>query len=139
MNTKTVLATLIVFFVMLGVPVLAQSEDSDASPRYLIIEPGEAERCNSDFIVDNISDNTADLKVVLGHKVYIDQIMAPHERQAFNLPGTISEARYRGMEDVSWDATAVIINLGPKAHMRVRCIDLKKNPLKGKDRLTVFK
>jgi len=48
-------------------------------------------------------------------------------------------ARLRGREDVSLDEIAVIINLGPKAHMRVRCIDLRENPLKGKDSLTVFK
>ena len=34
---------------------------------------------------------------------------------------------------------AVIINLGPKSHMRVRCIKLRDNPLRGKDPLATFK
>jgi hypothetical protein len=104
-----------------------------------IIQPGEAERCANDFFVDNIGKEEADLKVVLGNKVYVSEILQAGEKRAFDLPATIHVARLRGREDVSLDEIAVIINLGPKAHMRVRCIDLRENPLKGKDSLTVFK
>ena len=104
-----------------------------------VIEPGEAERCANDFFVDNIGKEEADLKVVLGHKVYVSEILQPGEKRGFDLPATINIARLRGREDVSFDEIAVIINLGPKAHMRVRCIDLRENPLKSKDGLTVFK
>jgi hypothetical protein len=104
-----------------------------------VIEPGEAERCANDFFVDNIGKEEADLKVVLGNKVYVNEILQAGEKRAFDLPATIHVARLRGREDVSFDEIAVIINLGPKAHMRVRCIDLRENPLKDKDSLTVFK
>jgi hypothetical protein len=104
-----------------------------------IIEPGEAERCANDFFVDNIGKEEADLKVVLGNKVYVSEILQAGEKRAFDLPATIHVARLRGREDISFDEVAVIINLGPKSHMRVRCIDLRENPLKGKDSLTVFK
>jgi hypothetical protein len=104
-----------------------------------IIQPGEAERCANDFFVDNIGKEEADLKVVLGNKVYVNEILQAGEKRAFDLPATIHVARLRGREDVSFDELAVIINLGPKAHMRVRCIDLRENPLKDKDSLTVFK
>jgi hypothetical protein len=104
-----------------------------------IIQPGEAERCANDFFVDNIGKEEADLKVVLGNKVYVSEILQAGEKRAFDLPATIHVARLRGREDVSLDEIAVIINLGPKAHMRVRCIDLRENPLKGQDSLTVFK
>jgi len=104
-----------------------------------IIEPGEAERCANDFFIDNIGKEEADLKVVLGNKVYVSEILQAGEKRAFDLPATIHVAQLRGREDISADDIAVIINLGPKAHMRVRCIDLRENPLKGKDSLTVFK
>lgn len=104
-----------------------------------IIEPGEAERCANDFFIDNIGKEEADLRVVLGHKVYVNEIMQPGEKRAFDLPATINVARLRGREDVSFDEIAVIINLGPKSHLRVRCMDLKENPLKRKDPLAVFK
>jgi len=42
-------------------------------------------------------------------------------------------------EELTFDDIVVIINLGPKSHMRVRCNDLGENPLRGKDPLTVFK
>ena len=104
-----------------------------------IIEPGEAERCANDFFVDNIGNEEADLKVVLGKKVFVSEILQAGERRAFDLPATINVARFQGREDLTFDDIAVIINLGPKSHMRVRCIDLGENPLRGKDPLTVFK
>lgn len=104
-----------------------------------VIEPGEVERCANDFFVDNIGKEEADLKVVLGHKVYVSEILQPGEKRAFDLPATINVARLRGREDIAIDEIAVIINLGPKAHLRVRCIDLRENPLKGEDPSAVFK
>ncbi len=104
-----------------------------------IIAPGEAERCANDFFIDNIGKEEADLKVVLGHKVYVSEIMQAGEKRAFDLPATIHVARLRGREDVSLDEIAVIINLGPKSHLRVRCIDLRENPLKSQDPSAVFK
>ena len=104
-----------------------------------IIEPGEVERCANDFFVDNIGKEEADLKVVLGHKVYVSEILQPGEKRAFGLPATIHVARLRGREDIAIDEIAVIINLGPKAHLRVRCIDMRDNPLEGEDPSTAFK
>lgn len=130
----------LVLAVVFGMPsVLLATDMGTKVEKIRIIEPGEAERCANDFFIDNIGKEEADLRVVLGHKVYVNEIMQPGEKRAFDLPATINVARLRGREDVSFDEIAVIINLGPKSHLRVRCMDLKENPLKGKDPLTVFK
>ena len=127
-------------FVIFGIPANLWAGDKGTKVEKIrIIEPGEVERCANDFFIDNIGKEDADLKVVLGNKVYVSEILQPGERRAFDLPATINAARLRGREDISFDDVAVIINLGPKAHMRVRCIDLRENPLKSKDALTVFK
>ena len=140
MNIKfSVLYTLIIMMVFVAPASLWAGDTGTKVEKIRIIEPGEAERCANDFFVDNIGKEEADLKVVLGNKVYVSEILQPGEKRAFDLPATINVARLRGREDVSFDEIAVIINLGPKAHMRVRCIDLRENPLKGKDALTVFK
>jgi len=140
MKTKISFLYILVVMMVVGFSTNLWAESmSTKVEKIRIIEPGEAERCANDFFVDNIGKEEADLKVVLGHKVYVSEILQPGEKRAFDLPATINVARLRGREDVSFDEIAVIINLGPKAHMRVRCIDLKDNPLKGKDGLTVFK
>lgn len=140
MKTKLSFLYILVVMMAVGIPANLWAGDMDTKVEKIrVIEPGEAERCANDFFVDNIGKEEADLKVVLGHKVYIDEILQPGEKRAFDLPATINVARLRGREDVSFDDIAVIINLGPKAHMRVRCIDLGENPLKSKDALTVFK
>ena len=140
MNRKFSILYLLAIMMIIGVPAGLWAGDTGTKVEKIrIIEPGEAERCANDFFVDNIGKEEADLKVVLGNKVYISEILQPGEKRAFDLPATINVARLRGREDISFDDIAVIINLGPKAHMRVRCIDLGENPLKGKDALTVFK
>jgi len=140
MKTKISFLYIMVVMMVVGIPANLWAEDMGTKVEKIrIIEPGEAERCANDFFVDNIGKEEADLKVVLGHKVYVSEIMQPGEKRAFDLPATINVARLRGREDVSFDEIAVIINLGPKAHLRVRCMDLRENPLKGKDPLAVFK
>jgi hypothetical protein len=140
MKTKISFLYILVVTMVVGIPAnLWAGTMSTQVEKIRIIEPGEAERCANDFFVDNIGKEEADLKVVLGNKVYVSEILQPGERRAFDLPATINVARLRGREDISFDEIAVIINLGPKAHLRVRCIDLRENPLKGKDPSAVFK
>ena len=140
MNIKFSINCVLIVFMVVGVSSkLFAGNMGTKVEKTRIIQPGEAERCTNDFFVDNIGNEEADLKVVLGNKVYVNEILQAGEKRAFDLPATIHVARLRGREDVSLDEIAVIINLGPKAHMRVRCIDLRENPLKGKDSLTVFK
>ena len=140
MNIKFSIICILIVFMVVGVSSkLFAGNMGTKVEKTRIIQPGEAERCTNDFFVDNIGNEEADLKVVLGNKVYVNEILQAGEKRAFDLPATIHVARLRGREDVSFDEIAVIINLGPKAHMRVRCIDLRENPLKDKDSLTVFK
>ena len=140
MNIKFSIICILIVFMVVGVSskIFAGNMGTKVE-KIRVIEPGEAERCANDFFVDNIGKEEADLKVVLGNKVYVNEILQAGEKRAFDLPATIHVARLRGREDISFDEIAVIINLGPKAHMRVRCIDLRENPLKDKDSLTVFK
>ncbi len=140
MKTKIFLFHILVLCVVLGIPANLWADDTVTRvDKIRIIEPGQAERCANDFFVENIGKEDADLNVVLGNKVYVHEILQPGERRAFDLPATINVARFRGQEDVTFDEVAVIINLGPKSNMRVRCINLRDNPLKGKDPLSTFK
>jgi hypothetical protein len=140
MKTKFFLFHILVLCVVFGIPANLWADDAGTQvSKIRVLEPGEAERCANNFFVDNIGNEPADLKVVLGDKVFIDKILQPGEKRAFNLPATINVARFQGREDLTFDDVAVIINLGPKSHMRVRCIKLRDNPLRGKDPLATFK
>ncbi len=140
MNRKFSILYILALMLVFGAPAsLWAGDKSTKVEKIRIIEPGEAERCANDFFIENIGKEEADLKVVLGRKVFVSEILQPGERRAFDLPATINVARFQGREDLTFDDIAVIINLGPKSHMRVRCIDLGENPLRGKDPLTVFK
>ena len=140
MKTKIFLFHILALSVIFGISAnLWAGEKATTVEKIRIIEPGEAERCANDFFIQNIGKEPGDLKVVLGDKVFIDEILQPGERRAFDLPATINVARFQGQEDLTFDDVAVIINLGPKSQMRVRCIKLRDNPLRGKDPLATFK
>ncbi|MCF8721433.1 hypothetical protein [Nitrospina gracilis] len=143
MNNKTNWIAGTVLLVCLFFPGLAaaqqQSVTTPATVKMTVIKPGEAERCKTDFIVENMAGETADLKVVLGHKVYVDELLNPQERRAFSLPGTILTAKFHGHQIQQGEDEAVIINLGPKSDIRLRCIQLPENPKSEKDDLAVFK
>ncbi|CAI2719146.1 hypothetical protein [Nitrospina watsonii] len=121
-----------------GTLLAEESTTTPATVKMTVIKPGEAQRCKTDFIVENLDGETADLKVVLGHKVYVDELLNPRERRAFSLPGTIMTAKFHG-HNVPQEDAAVIINLGPKADIQLRCIQLPVNPPPQKDDLAVFK
>ncbi|MGP0565944.1 hypothetical protein ACTRW9_01330 [Nitrospina sp. 32_T5] len=142
MNTKTNWIAGIVMAACLLVPGLAAAQESSTTPatvKMTVIKPGEAQRCKTDFIVENMAGETADLKVVLGHKVYVDELLNPQERRAFSLPGTLLTAKFHGHDIPKNEDEAVIINLGPKSDIRLRCIQLPENPKPKKDELAVFK
>ncbi len=123
----------------MAIPQAIAETKNPATGEVRIVDPGKAERCASDFIVENTDADAAYLKVVLGNKVYIDEMVGPGERLAYSLPGTISTAMAQGREDLDYNDAAVIINLGPKAKLQVRCIELPSNPLRQKDPLRTFK
>jgi len=124
MKTKFFLFHILVLCVVFGIPANLWADDAGTQvSKIRVLEPGEAERCANNFFVE----------------VFIDKILQPGEKRAFNLPATINVARFQGREDLTFDDVAVIINLGPKSHMRVRCIKLRDNPLRGKDPLATFK
>jgi len=142
MNKRVCWVSIIALLAGLLLPGLLYAGETTTTPatvKMTVIKPGKADRCQTDFIVENIDREPADLKVVLGNKVYVDEMLAPSERRAFSLPGTILTARYHGHE-VKFDEVAVIINLGPTSNMRLRCIQLPDNPVdRQNDELTVFK
>ncbi|MFQ5482426.1 MAG: hypothetical protein ACE5ER_06665 [Nitrospinaceae bacterium] len=143
MLNRHIVLGLMVLLISTGLPTAGNSaqpvlESEPLAGEMDIIDPGEAVRCKKDFIVENLDSEPADLKVVLGNKVYVDEILAPGETRAFSLAGTLFVAKHHG-RDVSFNTEAIIINLGPTSKMRSRCLSLKKNPLRGEDGLQTFK
>ena len=104
-----------------------------------VVTPGNLVTCSSNFMVENLDKTPADLKVVLGKRVFIDQMINPGERVAYSLPATIASARFRGGEDIASNEAAMIINLGPVANLEVSCVKIRRNPLREKDPLRYFK
>ena len=104
-----------------------------------VVTPGNLVTCDSNFRVENVGGNPADLKVILGKRVFIDQMLNPGERVAYSLPGTIATAKFRGGDELSGKEAAMIVNLGPDANLEVSCVEIRRNPLRKKDPLQVLK
>ncbi len=104
-----------------------------------VVTPGNFVTCNSNFMIENIDREPADLKVVLGERVFIAQMIDPGQTLAYSLPATIASARFRGGEDISDNEAAMIVNLGPEANLEVSCVKIRRNPLREKDPLRELK
>lgn len=104
-----------------------------------VVTPGNFVTCNSNFMIENIDASPADLKVVLGERVFIAQMIDPGQTLAYSLPATIASARFRGGENIPSNEVAMIINLGPDANMEVSCVKIRRNPLREKDPLRALK
>lgn len=104
-----------------------------------VVTPGNFVTCDSNFMIENIDGKPADLKVVLGKRVFIDQMINPGQHLAYSLPATIATARFRGGEDIPKNEVAMIVNLGPEANLEVSCVEIRRNPLREKDPLRELK
>ena len=104
-----------------------------------VVTPGNFVTCNSNFMIENIDGEPADLKVVLGERVFIAQMIDPGQTLAYSLPATIASARFRGGENISENEAAMIVNLGPEANLEVSCVKIRRNPLREKDPLRELK
>ena len=94
MREKQIWVCASVVLMLLGLGFIPPGAEAGKKGEAQIINPGSAGRCASDFVVENMDAEVADLKVVLGDKVYISVLVNPGERLAYSLPGTIALAQF---------------------------------------------
>lgn len=116
---------LLAVFLMLGFAAnlsMALPVEEDIAPEAMILNPGMASSCQNDFIVENIGDELAELKLVLGNEDFMNDRILKNDAKAYGLMNSISMANMQG-KNVSMDDVATIFNIGDNARIKVHCIE----------------
>jgi hypothetical protein len=110
-------------FILLGLFILPGVAFADHEPWFpdqlktkgVLLGPGDSTYCNKDFMVENMSQETAEVQVLLGKDNYHFDIIEPDEKLAYFQSPTV-----QGNEKVGMVDDARIINTGFEA-IRVHC------------------
>ncbi|GJL77620.1 MAG: hypothetical protein NPINA01_06090 [Nitrospinaceae bacterium] len=119
----TVLAIILMFTFS---PVYAFAEvpagDDDAAIEAMILNPGMASSCQNDFVIENLDQDEAELKLVLGNEEYIQDQIGGKEAKAYGLQNSLSSAMIKG-KSVEQDDVAIIFNVGQNSKIRLHCVE----------------
>ena len=116
----------------------AQPSSSASEGEFIILKPGDSSKCDKDFIVENLGDGETQFQLTLGNAPYSKGTLQANEKVGYNLNAVRALAKARG-KNVAMNDIVTVFNKGEKAKLKLRCYSLKRNPLRGKDELKIFK
>lgn len=93
-----------------------------SSPEAIILGPGMASSCQNDFVVQNMNEGDAELKIVLGNEEFKTDWLKAMESKAYGLQGSLSQASLEGKKVSSTDV-ATVVNIDQNAQIRVFCVE----------------
>ena len=96
--------------------------DSASSPEAAILDPGTVSSCQNDFVVENMDQSEAELKIVLGNEEFITERFKAREFKAYGIQGSLSQALLEGKR-VSMSDWATIFNTDKSARVRLHCAE----------------
>ncbi len=117
----------IALFVIMGF-VFNQAEaregmpEGTSSPEAIILGPGMASSCQNDFVVQNLNEGDAELKIVLGSEEFKTDWLKAMESKAYGLQGSLSQANLEGKK-VSSNDVATVVNIDQNARIRLFCVE----------------
>ena len=119
----TVLAIIMMFafspvYTIAGIP----TANDDATIEAMILNPGMASSCQNDFVVENLGQEEAELKLVLGNEEFIQDQIGGNEAKAYGLQESLSKAMFIG-KSVQQDDIATIFNVGQNSKIRLHCLE----------------
>jgi hypothetical protein len=120
-------------------PSFSQSNLNEKSAsKTVMLDPGASAICADDFILEAMKAKPAGVKVVLGNEDYINEKLEPGEERSYSLKGSLFLAKSHGRK-VTMNDRAKIVNMSPDSKLKLRCLQLRKIPLREKDDLSIFK
>lgn len=93
-----------------------------SSPEAIILGPGMASSCQNDFVVQNLNEGDAELKIVLGSEEFKTDWLKAMESKAYGLQGSLSQASLEGKK-VSSNDVATVVNINENAKIRLFCVE----------------
>lgn len=86
----------------------------------VLLKPGWVTSCQKDFIVENLADTEATVRIDLGIERYHTDSLGTNEKRLYSLRESLSFAKQLG-KTVNMDDVAQVQNASPDAPIRVHC------------------
>ncbi len=129
MHTKKAVFVFLVVFAVFGFNSLAGAADAD--PWFVedikgdqaILEPGTTTYCNKDFKVENMSDQEAEVQIILGNGAkYAHEMLEPKASKSFKLGGGYEMAEgWHAPESIHVDDARIVNVTGGTSELKVHC------------------
>ena len=88
----------------------------------VILAPGMGSSCETDFIVENMSNDRAELRMTLGEEDFKRDQIDPNDAKAYGLLHSLSIANSQGKR-VASDDEATIFNTSEDAKIGLHCME----------------
>jgi hypothetical protein len=85
-----------------------------------ILNPSWTISCESNFVVENLSDQEAEISISLGIEGFTEDPMTASEKRGYDLRQSLAFAKQLG-KTVTMDDVALITNNSDNARVRVHC------------------
>lgn len=85
-----------------------------------ILQPSWRMSCESNFVIENLGDEKAEISISLGVEGFAEDQMTASEKRGYDLRESLAFAKQLG-KTVTMDDVALITNNSENAHVRVHC------------------
>lgn len=92
----------------------------DYSNEMTILNPGWRSSCHSNFVVENLDENTAEIQIRLGWEVYKEDSIMGNGKRLYDLRESLSFAKQLG-KTVTMDDVALVTNQSETSSIRIHC------------------
>jgi len=119
------------FMALFAVGMISSSATADVSPWFVeevenneaILSPGTTTYCDKDFMVQNMSDETAELQVILGNGAnYVSDRLAPNAMKNYSLNGDYGfSGGWDSSRSTRIDEARIINSTGGTSDLKITC------------------
>ena len=85
-----------------------------------ILKPSWTMSCESNFVIENLGDEDAEISISLGIEGFTENQMTASEKRGYDIRESLAFAKQLG-KTVTMDDVALITNNSENAHVRVHC------------------
>ena len=102
-----------------GVDYPSMTRNTTPMPQ-IVLEPGWRSSCNSDFVVQNLSKDMAQIQITLGKDGKIKDLIYQWDKRGYELIPNLSFAKQLG-KTVDIDDVAMIKNISKNSKVSIHC------------------
>jgi len=129
MKTNTLIISILTMFwaaILMSQTVLAKADSryNPYRPNVMaeegILKPSWTMSCESNFVIENLGDEEAEISISLGIEGFTEDQMSASEKRGYDLRESLAFAKQLG-KTVTMDDVALITNTSDNARVRVHC------------------